>query len=219
GRGGCDEPRRLPARERTRARADRAGERHARGARRGVCRRGDRPDLRRRVSRAHRGERRVRARAGDRGDPRRESRAGRDLPRRQGGRARLLRRPGDAGDAGQGRSEGRQPAAAGEASGVGGSSSSERLGAFRIGAVAVPTTGGTSRSRVSTPTVSRGETVDRSSPASSGPSGAPQSAIVRATLFTRPVSSSGTTPTRYPITVEFTAGSSTIIGTAPASRT
>ncbi len=45
--------------------------------------------------------------------------AGRDLPRRQGGRARLLRRPGHARDAGQGRPEGRQPAAAGEASRLG----------------------------------------------------------------------------------------------------
>ena len=63
-------------------------------------------------------QRRVRARPGDRRRHRREPAAGRDLPRRQGGRARLPRRPGDEGDAGQGRPEGRQPAASGEAAGV-----------------------------------------------------------------------------------------------------
>ena len=51
------------------------------------------------VPRADGARRRVRARADHRRRPRREPRAGRDLPRRQGGRPRLPRRPGDAGDA------------------------------------------------------------------------------------------------------------------------
>ena len=59
--------------------------------------------------------RRVRARAADRARPRREPRPGRGVPRRQGGPARLLRRPGDEGDAGQGEPAPRQRAAAREA--------------------------------------------------------------------------------------------------------
>ena len=45
-------------------------------------------------------------------------------------------------------------------------------------------------------TVVLAENEPSSRPAASGPSGIPQSAIVRATLFTRPVSRSGTTATR-----------------------
>ena len=65
---------------------------------------------RRRARRRHRG-----ARADRRADPRREPRAGGGLPGRQGGSARLLRRPGDEGDAGQGRPAGRERAPAREA--------------------------------------------------------------------------------------------------------
>ena len=55
-------------------------------------------------------QRHLGARAADRLDPRREPVTGRGLPRRQGRAARLLRRPGDEGDAGQGRREARQRA-------------------------------------------------------------------------------------------------------------
>ena len=111
-----DEPRRLPARER-RARSRRSCRRTSRArrsTRRSPLRRPAR-STRTTTSRAAARRRRGRARAGHRRRPRSEPGAGRDLPRRQGGRARLLRRPGDARDAGQGRPEGRQPAAAGEA--------------------------------------------------------------------------------------------------------
>ena len=88
-------------------------------------RRGDRQERRRqgsarsRTSREARGQRRRRARAADRSHPRGEPRPGRGVPRRQGGPARLLRRPGDEGDAGQGRPAGRERAAAREADGLG----------------------------------------------------------------------------------------------------
>src|SRR5207253_5057888 len=55
------------------------------------------------------------ARPGDRPDPERERAAGGGLPWWQGRPARVLRRPGDARDAGQGEPEGRQRALAREA--------------------------------------------------------------------------------------------------------
>src|SRR5581483_11634415 len=130
-------------------------------------------------------------------DHRREPRAGRELPERQGGPARLLRRPGDEGDAGQGRPEGRQPASSGTTGSVGASFfSSSRLGAFRIDGETDENAASAARSAVKTATVVRGDVTPRSRPAVSGPSGAPHNAIVRATLFTRPVSRSGVTATR-----------------------
>ena len=86
--------------------------------------------------------------------------AGRDLPRRQGGRARLLRRPGDARDAGQGRPEGRQPAAAGEAS---------RLGRLRIAVAERAEDRGDTTGAASTAIAICGEVWARSSPASERP--------------------------------------------------
>ena len=58
-----------------------------------------------------------RARADRRADPRGEPGPGRGLPRRQGGPARLLRRPGDEGDRRQGEPARRQRARAREAPG------------------------------------------------------------------------------------------------------
>ena len=58
------------------------------------------------------------ARADRRRDPRREPGAGRAVPRRQGGAARLLRRPGDEGDEGPGGRSRGQRARPGEALGV-----------------------------------------------------------------------------------------------------
>ena len=58
---------------------------------------------------------RVRARPRDRADPQRERAAGGCVPRREGGPARLLRRPGDEGDGWQGEREGGQPAPTREA--------------------------------------------------------------------------------------------------------
>src|SRR5207248_1558188 len=113
-RGRSGPGRRRRAREgAARARPDPAGglRRRRRGQReRGLLRRGV-------PARAHRC-RHLGARPGDRPDPERERGAGRGLPRWEGGAARLLRRPGDAGDAGQGESKGRQRAPARKAPNV-----------------------------------------------------------------------------------------------------
>ncbi len=76
---------------------------------------GDRGLRSREVPGGGRRERRVGARPRDRPDPGRERGAGRGVPRRQGGAARLLRRGGHARDPGQGGPQDRQRAPAREA--------------------------------------------------------------------------------------------------------
>ena len=72
------------------------------------ARSGDDGFSRRAVPRPEGGQRRRRARSGHRRGDRREPGRGRAVPRRQGGPARLLRRPGDEGDRRQGRPARRQ---------------------------------------------------------------------------------------------------------------
>src|SRR6185437_7368782 len=163
-----DEPAGLPGGECSCTREDPAGERDARRPARGVRGGSGRRHLGGRLSRTDGGQRRVGARAGDRRGARGEPAAGRDIPGRQGRSARLPRRSGDEGDTGEGRPEGRQPAAPREAPAVVSSSSG---GAPRIDELNVPTTAAVSVTPIRTPTVSRGETALRSSPAASGPSG------------------------------------------------
>ena len=115
--------------------------------------------------------------------------AGRDLPRRQGGRARLLRRPGDARDAGQGRPEGRQPAAAGEASRLGRVADRVARACPRIAAI---TTGA-----ASTAIETWGEVCASRSPATSGPSGADAARSVFEAAMARPSSRSGMSMYEY----------------------
>ena len=97
--------------------------------------------------------------------------------------------------------------------------SSARLGACLIDGSSDASDASTTSSAPKTATVVRAEKAPSITPAVSGPSGAPQSAIVLATLFTRPVSRSGVTAIRYPITTAFTVGKKIAIGTAQASRT
>src|SRR5581483_11385894 len=112
-----------------------------------------------------------------------------DLPRWQGGSARLLRRPGDARDAGQGRPEGRQPAPAGEAS--------ARLGRFRIESLNVPRIAAITTGAESTAIVTCGELWASRRPARSGPSGAVAARSVFEAAMARPSRRSGMSMYEY----------------------
>src|SRR5205823_10624125 len=139
----------------------------------------------------------------DRRGPRRERAAGRDFPRRQGGCARLPRRPGDEGDERQGRPEGGQPPAAGEAEGVVRSSS---RGAARIDELNVPTTAAASVQPVKRAMVARGDAELSSSPATSGPSGTASTRSVLETDSTRPTRRSGVSAYQYAAIAESVFG-------------
>src|SRR5207253_577762 len=117
--------------------------------------------------------------------------------RRQGGRARLLRRPGDARDAGQGRPEGRQSAAAGEAPSVGRS---------RSDGLSVPATAASTTGAARATTVTRDDVCARRRPAASGPSGVTATRSVFEADIARPSRRSGISVYEYAATAESVFG-------------
>src|SRR5207249_4978839 len=135
---------------------------------------------------------------------------GRDLPGRQGGRARLPRRPGDARDAGEGRPEGRQPAAAGEA---------ERLGRLRMESLSVPRIAATTTGAASAAIATSGEACASRSPARSGPNGAVAARSVCEAAMVRPSRRSGMSMYEYAAIAESVFGNQNACSETHAAST